>query len=467
LYYPAHQHNLLMLTRISGCDSDIRTTPPTETDAPVAAPNANQIEDPVNLEGDWSLQIASDPVTVIEGGGFGAIDISIDRGASGAVPIALSTQGVTAADENNLVAFFDDSNLGGQETNTTLRVRVDIGARPIQPHERTILITGTDGTNDTSLSWTFSVQPTNAPDVYLIVGQSNAVGFSEDNSKMALRGQPDEPFDNILQLNVTGNDSENFPTADNFTLESSLFNVGSPLSIAVDPLHTGFNTAINGKAGDRIGFGLTFAKQALADTTADIYLVPAAWSDTGFCSRATNRFPGMGWNAAEPTNPNLSGTLLHDRAIVRTNITLNETGGILRGILWHQGEADSENASCSSSYGSNLSDLADSLRSNINEDARGPSARGIMSDIPFVVGTMSKGADFRDNQLPFSTTKRQVDAVHRNVASLIPNSGFVNADDLVPPAYPCGEGSCVHFGAAALREMGNRYYRELKDLLPD
>jgi len=311
------------------------------------------------------------------------------------------------------------------------------------------------------------VATTSAPDVYLIVGQSNAVGFSEDNSKMALAGQPDEPFDNILQLNVTGNDGENFPAPENFTLAASLFNVGEPLTIAVDPLHTGFNPAINGKEGDRIGFGLTFAKQALLDTTVDIYLVPAAWSDTGFCSRSTNRFPGMGWNATEPTNPNLSGTLLHDRAIARANITLNETGGILRGILWHQGEADSENASCSSSYGVNLSNLADSLRTNIDEDLRGPAARGVESDIPFIVGTMSKGADFRDNQLPFSATKRQVDAVHRNVASLIPNSGFVNADDLVPPAYPCGEGSCVHFGAAALREMGNRYYSELRDLLPD
>ncbi len=406
-------------------------------------------------------------MTVTEGDGFGTIAITIDRGDSGAVPIALSTQGVTAADENNLVAFFDDANLGSQESNTTLRVRVDIGARPLQLHDRTLLITASDGANETSMPWTFSVQPTNAPDVYLIVGQSNAVGFSEDNSKMALRGQADEPFDNIFQLNVTGNDGENFPTEENFTLPSSLYNIGAPLSPAVDPLHDGFNPFINGKAGDRIGFGLTFAKQALADTTADIYLVPAAWSDTGFCSRTTNRFPGMGWNATEPTNPNLSGTLLHDRAIARANIALSETSGILRGILWHQGEADSDNASCSSSYGANLSDLADSLRTNIDEDARGASARGVESDVPFIVGTMSKGADFRDNQLPFSATKRQVDAVHRNVASLIPNSGFVNADDLVPPAYPCGEGSCVHFGAAALREMGNRYYSELRDLLPD
>ena len=79
---------------------------------------------------------------------------------------------------------------------------------------------------------------------------------------------------------------------------------------------------------------------------------------------------------------------------------------------------------------------------------------------------MSKGGDLRDSQLPFSPAKLIVDAAHRNVATTIPMSSFVNNDDLVPPAYPCGEGTCVHFGALALRQMGIRYYDKLKGLLP-
>jgi len=265
---------------------------------------------------------------------------------------------------------------------------------------------------------------------------------------------------------VTANDGFNFTSPADFTLAPNLFSIGEPLTPAIDPLHEGFNTDTNDKEGQRIGFGLSFANQALLDTTTDIYLVPTAWSDTGFCSRETNRFPGSGWNATEKTNEALSGTLLHDRAIARANISLSLTEGILRGILWHQGEADSENPACASVYEENLIELAESLRTNIDVDARGAAARGPGSDVPFIVGTMSKGADLRDSQIPFSPTKLIVDFAHRNVANTIPVSAFVNNDDLVPPSYPCGEGSCVHFGSEALREMGVRYYEELINLLP-
>ena len=55
-----------------------------------------------------------------------------------------------------------------------------------------------------------------------------------------------------------------------------------------------------------------------------------------------------------------------------------------------------------------------------------------------------------------------MDAVHRNIGALLPYADWVNNDDLVPPAYPCGSSSCVHFGATANREIGRRYYEALK-----
>ena len=105
-----------------------------------------------------------------------------------------------------------------------------------------------------------------------------------------------------------------------------------------------------------------------------------------------------------------------------------------------------------------------SMRTNIAPGARGPGARGPRAPIPFVLGTMSVGADARGSQLPFTDAKALVDAAHRNVAETVPLSAAVDADDLVPPAYPCGEGSCVHFGARALREMGERYAERLRAL---
>ena len=85
--------------------------------------------------------------------------------------------------------------------------------------------------------------------------------------------------------------------------------------------------------------------------------------------------------------------------------------------------------------------------------------------MPFIVATMSRGSDSRGDFRAFGPLKDQIDSVHRNIATVVPHSGYVNADDLVPPAYPCGAGSCIHFGAAAYREMGKRYYRTLLDVL--
>ncbi|MGK0283794.1 MAG: hypothetical protein ACI82O_003342 [Patiriisocius sp.] len=445
---------------LAACDSDIRT---------VEAPG-NESADATDSGKSPAVHIDGvGTVTLVEGEGSVVIPLSVTRAAGrpGTGSISLTARRATSTDELELSWEFEQNFLQPTESATNLTVQMSIGPRPIQPQIRTLLLSASDGVSPTgSTQLNISIEPTDKPDVYLIVGQSNAVGFSEDNSKRPLIGQPDAPNGRILQLNVTGNDGSNFSSPADFTLAPNLYSISEPLTPAVDPLHTGYNSESMGKSGQRISFGLSFAKQALQDTTTDIYLVPAAWSDTGFCSRSTNPFRGAGWNATEKNNPALSGTLLHDRAIARANITLSLTGGILRGILWHQGEADSDSISCANVYEDNLVEVANSLRANIAADARGASARNADSDIPFIVGTMSKGADPRDSQLPFSAAKAIVDAAHRNVATTIPIAGFVNNDDFVPPAYPCGEGTCVHFGAQALREMGFRYYDKLTTLLP-
>lgn len=453
---------------LAACDSDLRTDS-VEGDPGSAMPPATPT--PGSSAGqasnsDMTLQVGSGTVALVEGAQAISIPVSVTRTSATPRPVTLVAQGQTNADEQQLSWAFDDATLAANESSTNLILQLAIAPGPIVPQTRELRVTARDDTSsELTVALSLQVQPTDLADVYLLVGQSNTMGFSEDGSKQADTGEPDAPNARILQLNVTGNDDENFSTAADFTTPENLFNTGAPLSLAVDPLHDGFDSRIDGKGGTRIGFGLSFAKAALADTTADIYLVPAAWSDTGFCKRDTNRLPGIGWNATEKSNSALSGTLLHDRAIERTNIALAETGGILRGILWHQGEADSDDAACAQSYATNLTELVNSLRTQIDPDARGAIARGANSDVPFIAGTMSKGADARSDQLPFSDTKELVDAAHRNIGNLVNRADFVNNDDLVPPAYPCGEGSCVHFGAAAYREMGARYYDRLKALL--
>lgn len=452
-----------------GCDSDLRTDNTLDNDGPTTSPPSIPPTGSAGVASNekLSLQVGIGEITLEEGAEAISVPVTITRTGTGIGNVQLSAAGSSAADSDLMTASFTDDSLAAGESTSSLSLELAIDALPIQPHIRTWVVTASvDGAAVLSTELDISIVPTSRPDLYLLVGQSNMVGFSEDDSKQAGPGGADAPVDRIKQLNVTGNDGENFATAADFTNPSSQFNAGMPVSPAVDPLHDGFDTNVNGKRGQRIGPGLSFAKRALADTTADIYLVPAAWSDTGFCKRDTNRLPGIGWNATTKNDSALAGTLLYERAVLRANIALSQTDGVLRAILWHQGEADSDDEPCAQTYADNLAELATSLRTNIDQDARGAVARGPDAELPFIVGTMSMGADANSDQTPFTDLKQLVDDAHRNIANLIPLADFVNNDDLIPPAYPCGEGSCVHFGAAAQREMGIRYYERLIGLLP-
>jgi len=206
------------------------------------------------------------------------------------------------------------------------------------------------------------------------------------------------------------------------------------------------------------GLGLSFAKAALPNTSNDIILVPAAWSARGFCG---NDDPELAWNAVETDEQALGGTLLADRAITRLNTALQDTGGILR----HQGEADSNNTVCAGRYENNVISLANRIKREAFEDARGQGARGDNASVPFILGTMSKGNDERGSFSPFSDTKQRVDNAHRNLPNILPASDIATAGDLVPPAFPCDQSSCIHFGAAAYRELRLRYYQALQRVI--
>lgn len=459
---------LLATLFIASCDSDLdtRNVNPIDDQVPNQETNQEPSQEPdqapgqVPDDGVFTLQSSSESILINEGGAPVPVIINVQRSGDSNRQIQLSAQANSATDADNLSLSFPDPEIDAGESAGQLMVQLSIGSRPILQQERTLTVTGTDSLgSSSSTTITLDVQPTARPDIYLLVGQSNMVGSSENNARRDGSGEPDEISPRIMQLNVTGNDNR-FNVAEAFTDPEQIYNNSQPLTPALDPLHDGFESS-GSKAGTRIGLGLSFAKAALPNTSADIYLVPAAWSDTGFCKRNTAFVEGVGWNATEKNNPALSGTLLHDRAIARTNAAILETGGILRGILWHQGEADSDEPACAATYQDNLIELIGSLRTNIDADARGSQARAADASIPFIAGTMSMGEDLSQ----FSETKLMVDSVHRTLASFVQFADFVNADDLIPPAFSCGAGSCIHFGSEAYREMGKRYYDVLDSII--
>ena len=80
--------------------------------------------------------------------------------------------------------------------------------------------------------------------------------------------------------------------------------------------------------------------------------------------------------------------------------------------------------------------------------------------MPFIAGTLSRGTGFTINDLTPAAVA--VDTTHRTIPSFIPFADTVINDDLIPPAFACGDGGCVHFGATAYREMGARYANRMR-----
>ncbi len=352
---------------------------------------------------------------------------------------------------------------GVQRLDTQLRISLPIGTRPLPFHERRIRLSINDqaGAQMALTDLRYRVIPVRAADVYLLIGQSNMEGFSLDDAREAFPGGLDERSDRVRQLNVTSNNLSFYPGDDSFVAAD--FIAGSPRLIpAEDPLHELRHPFQSAKGGTHIGLGLSFAKAMLEQTTQEIILVPAAWSATGFCRNES--VGNIGWNSGNTNDAAFAGGQLYRRALARLELALTESNGIFRGILWHQGEADSNNSVCASSYASNLDTLVRAVRTNAAVDRRGRSARGPDVNIPFIAGTMSRGNDERGSFSVFGAEKQRVDAAHRTIENRVAYTGVVNADDLVPPAYPCGNGSCVHFGAAAYREMGQRYAEILRQI---
>lgn len=414
-------------------------------------------------ERSFSLSLSKPEISLAEGVDAISVDLVVSRVGAHQGEIQLQAW-VDGTELPELQTVFSESSLAPAVSDSRLWIQLELGMAPIQPQQRKLVIQASDGQKVSVQSLLLNIRPTSAPDVYLLIGQSNMEGYSEYQAAQKGAGGADQPHPRIRQLNVTGNDFQNFTGPADF--ENRERNVGWPAIVnAEDPLHVGYEPSIDGKSQDYIGPGLSFAKAALPDTTANIVLVPAAWAGSGFCDHTNGEKPYLAWNPFDTGKRELRGNALFKRAVYRTNQALQETGGVLRGILWHQGEADSSDQHCAEAYRQQLQTLARELRSQIQEDARGGAARGAGAPVPFVVGTMSRGRDSRGDYSGFDQWKSLVDTAHRGVEDNIPFSAWVNADDLVPPAYPCGNGSCIHFGSAAYRELGNRYYQQLQSVL--
>ncbi|MCA8990077.1 MAG: sialate O-acetylesterase [Planctomycetaceae bacterium] len=222
--------------------------------------------------------------------------------------------------------------------------------------------------------------------LFLLVGQSNMAGRGK------VEAEDLEPHSHVL-----------------------MFNQEEHWVPAVDPLHFDKPSVVG------VGLGKTFGIEiANSDPEIVIGLIPCAaggspietW-EPGARHDQTNSHP---W----------------DDAIARAKKALPD--GTLKGILWHQGESDSNSAKAPI-YEEKLLQLIARFRTELNA-----------FEVPFIVGQMGIFPE-----RPWSEARKQVDLCHQTLPEKVYLAGFVSAAGLTH------KGDNVHFDSSSYRELGRRY----------
>ena len=237
-----------------------------------------------------------------------------------------------------------------------------------------------------------TVEQRNDSHLFLLAGQSNMAGrgIVEDEDRVA--------HPRVLALNAEG--------------------AWWP---AIDPVH--FDKPFAGVGLGRT-FGITLAE---ADPSITVRLIPCA---VGGSPISVWR-PGQFWSQTQ-SQP-------YDDSISRARRALED--GLLKGILWHQGEGD-----CSAESAGDYADNLESLIHRLRKDLDAP-------DVPFVIGQLGQ---FLNNAGSPEVTL--VNAAHVSIAQKIDGAGFVSSSGLT------SGGDNLHFDARSQREFGRRYadvYRQL------
>lgn len=228
----------------------------------------------------------------------------------------------------------------------------------------------------------------NKRNIFLLIGQSNMAGRGRLNEVPALR----EP-------------------------QISMFRDGSWI-IAEEPLHTD-KPEISG-----IGLGMSFAVEVLShNPETAIGLIPCAVGGT----------PLSRW---------MPGADLYENAlsVARQALTTNT----LSGILWHQGESDSNDPTDAERYGLRLNEMITRLRADLSAE-----------NVPVIAGELGPFLQNHDGFTLFPIVNKQL----RQLENTLNGYGCVSADGLTD------NGDNVHFNSESLREFGHRYAKKYLDLV--
>jgi hypothetical protein len=224
--------------------------------------------------------------------------------------------------------------------------------------------------------------------IYLLMGQSNMAG--RDTRQLA--SQTDHP--RILALNADGQ-----------------------WVVARDPLHPK-----QGRTEPGAGPGIPFATEMLKrDSQITIGLIPCAVGGSSL---------GRWTKGAE----------YYEKVVSRARLA-GEIG-VIKGVLWHQGESDTNKKANAASYEEHLTRVFKDLRTDLGLPA-----------LPIVVGQL--GDFLTPEDQPYAELVR---GALKHIPAVVPDAGYVDAAGLGD------KGDKLHFNADAAKELGTRYAKAMQDL---
>jgi len=254
-------------------------------------------------------------------------------------------------------------------------------------NERTakIIVTSEDKTATESYSLVFNILP--KLDLFLLIGQSNMCG----------RGTMTPEYMDTLS-------------------NTFLLTPRAEMEPAVNPINK-YSTVRKDLIYEQVGPGYGFSKSLVYLTGSNIGLVSNARGATAISS----------WTKG-------SVDRLYEEAVLRMKAALK--WGILKAILWHQGEADSKNPD---SYKTKLYNMVQNLRTDLESP-----------NVFFVAGEL---AYWRDG----GTGSTAFNSMIRTISTFIPNTSWVSAEGLTPLI----DVTDPHFDAKSQVIFGGRYADEV------
>jgi hypothetical protein len=125
----------------------------------------------------------------------------------------------------------------------------------------------------------------------------------------------------------------------------------------------------------------------------------------------------------------------YDDAIARAKAAMKD--GVIKGIIWHQGESDSK-PELVKVYQAKLEELIADFRRDLGDDK-----------LPFVVGKLG---DFYVERNP---NAESINEILERIPKIVKNTACVDATGLTPKS------DLTHFDAESARELGRKYAEQM------